>query len=67
MKKRTLTFVLLLLLVVSANVSVSQQWELYTSVDGLIEGSVRSIREDAKGYLWFITSIRGANVYDGVD
>ncbi|MFC1714752.1 two-component regulator propeller domain-containing protein [Candidatus Poribacteria bacterium] len=68
MKKTTLTFVLLFLLIgVSANVSISQQWELYTTADGLIEGSILSIREDGKGYLWFITNVRGANVYDGAD
>ena len=66
MKKCILAFVLFfLLLSILVSVSVAQEWALYTTADGLIKGSIRFIREDAKGYLWFVTRFRGANRYDG--
>ncbi len=66
-KKCIVAFILLLLLLsVSVSISVAQEWELYTTAeDGLVQGSIRFIREDAKGYLWFITRFRGADRYDG--
>jgi ligand-binding sensor domain-containing protein/signal transduction histidine kinase len=66
MKKCILAFVLfLLLLSILVSVSVAQEWAVYNTADGLVRGSIRFIREDAKGYLWFITRFRGANRYDG--
>jgi ligand-binding sensor domain-containing protein/nitrogen-specific signal transduction histidine kinase len=67
MRRDALTFVLLLLsFSVSMDISVAQQWEFYTTRDGLVGESIWSIQEDAKGYLWFITVFNGASRYDGV-
>jgi len=67
MKKVIFIFVLLFLSFgVSVDVSVAQQWKVYTTADGLIENSICSIREDKKGYLWFTTGFAGASRYDGV-
>jgi ligand-binding sensor domain-containing protein/signal transduction histidine kinase len=67
MKRDVLTFTLILLsLSASMGVSADQKWELYTTGDGLVGESIWSIREDAKGYLWFITAFDGASRYDGV-
>ena len=65
MKKVIFIFVLLFLSYgVSVDVSVAQQWTVYTTADGLVGNRIRAIREDEKGYLWFATS-NGASRYDG--
>ena len=68
MKKIIFTFVLLFLPYgVSVGVSVAQKWTVYTVEDGLVGNSISSIREDKKGYLWFITRFGGVSRYDGKD
>ena len=65
-KDALIPFLLLLSFAVSVGAAIDQQWELYTSADGLVEGSIRFIQEDKeRGYLWFITDFGGASRYDG--
>ena len=47
-------------------ISGAQQWAMHTTADGLAGNSIWFIREDEKGYLWFITAFDGASRYDGV-
>ncbi len=50
---------------VPAGAGVRQgQWHTFTSIDGLLRGSIRSMAQDAQGYLW-IASFSGLCRYDG--
>ena len=64
-KDALVPFLLLLSFAVSVGAAIDQQWELYTSADGLVEGSIQLIQEDERGYLWFVTDFGGASRYDG--
>ncbi len=65
--RRTLNLLSLILLaagILTAS-SYSQEWTRFTEKDGLIYDSVLFIKEDARGYLWFITEFHGVTRYDG--
>jgi len=45
---------------------LAQEWTHYSEANGLVGDSIVSIREDKKGYLWFVTHFSGASRYDGI-
>ena len=64
-KDALIPFLLLLSFAASVGASVDQQWELYTDAGGHVGESIWFIREDERGYLWFVTLFDGASRYDG--
>jgi ligand-binding sensor domain-containing protein/signal transduction histidine kinase len=66
MKTRIVLLTTLLLLSGIFDHTIARQWTRYGTEDGLIGNSVWFIREDARGYLWFVTAFNGISRYDGI-
>ena len=60
-----LTFVLILLLSTNAYSQV-YYFKGYSTSDGLVQGTVKTIYEDSKGRMWFGTA-EGVSIYDGTE
>lgn len=67
MRVRVLFILFVCFLFGLARVTVfGQDWTHYSEAEGLVGDSIRSVQEDKKGYLWFVTEFSGVSRYDGI-